>query len=191
LNTIVASKPTERVETDPAVQEQRLPQLLDTVDAGALCTSKAPGMPSADDWFRGDGEPITEWRPRREQLLAVCGACPVRAACEESALRQREGSIRGDEDMVRGGRTSPELYQARRDQAKRLAAVRTEDVRVAQEEKEMRRIAAELRRLALVHRDSRSDSRVSDEIRVKAEQLRVARSARRARTGWNSAGAAA
>jgi WhiB family redox-sensing transcriptional regulator len=186
-----------RVTPDPAVlavliaREQRLPQLLAAVDAGALCASKASGMPTPDDWFRGDGESALSWRPRTAHLQAVCAACPVRAACEESALRQGEGSNRKDADMVRGGRTGPELYQARQDHAERLAAARAEDERAEREEKELRRIAHELRQLALVHRDSRSASRVSADIRAKAQQLREARAARRARTGWTSAGAAA
>jgi WhiB family redox-sensing transcriptional regulator len=197
LNTSVASKPTVRADLHPAVlavltaRQQRLPQLLDAVDDAGLCTSQAPGKPAPDDWFRGDNEEALSWRRRAAHLQTVCATCPVRAACEEAALRQGEGSTRKDADMVRGGRTGPELYQARQHHAKRLAAARAEDERAAREEKELRRIARELRRLALVHRDSRSDSRISDDIRETAQQLREARAARRARTGWTSAGAAA
>lgn len=190
MSTSVATNPTERVETDSAVlavQEQRLPQLLDAVKAGALCASTAPGIPDPDDWYPGDGESIVDWHPRREQLLTVCAACPVRAACEESALRQGEGGTRNDEDMVRGGRTGAELYTARAGQAVRLAAAQTEDRRALEEERELRRLAAQLRTLALVHRDSRSDGSVNERIRAKAAELQSVKAARRARSGWSTA----
>jgi WhiB family transcriptional regulator, redox-sensing transcriptional regulator len=160
-------------------------------DTGALCGPDTPGSPAPDDWFRGDKENALIWRRRTAHLQTVCAACPVRAACEESALRQGEGSTRKDADMVRGGRTGRELYQARQKHAKRLEAARAEDERTAREEKELRRIASELRQLALVHRDSRSDSRVSDDIRAKAAQLREALAAHRARAGRTPVNAAA
>jgi WhiB family redox-sensing transcriptional regulator len=189
LSTSVATTPTGRAEIAPAVlavQGQRLPQLLDTVAADARCATAAAAH-RPDDWFRGEGEPITEWRHRRKELLALCAACPVRAACKEAALRQGDGSYRTTDDMVRGGHTAAELYQARQKYAKRLAAARAEDQRAAREEKELQRLASELRRLALVHRDSRSDPRVSEDIRATTGELRAARHARRVRSGWSSA----
>ncbi|MGW5353399.1 hypothetical protein ACWERV_23170 [Streptomyces sp. NPDC004031] len=188
MSTSVAITVAGRVGTEPAaVQEQRLPQLLDATLAGALCASTAPGIPAAADWYRGDDEPAVEWEFRRKDLLSVCEACPVRAACEESALRQGEGSQRRYEDMVRGGRTGPELYQARQDQAGRLAVARTEDARAAREEKELHRLTVQLRLLTLKHRDSRSDSHVSSKIRETARELRAIRAARRSRSGWSNA----
>jgi WhiB family redox-sensing transcriptional regulator len=193
LNTSVASKPTARADVHPAVlavlaaRQQRLPQLLAAVDAGALCGPGAPDSLAPDAWFRRHKEEAVDWSRRVAHLKTVCAACPVRAACEESALRQGEGSTCKDVNMVRGGRTAAELYEASQRHAKRLAAARAEDERTAREEKELRRLACELRRLALVHRDSRSDSRVSDDIRETAQQLREARAARRARSGWRTA----
>lgn len=134
MNAIVASKPTEQAEEDLTVlaaQEQRLPQLQKEVAAGAWCASTGPEIPAPDDWFRRDGEPAYPWLRRRKQLVAACGACPVRAACEESALRQGDGVHPVGADMVRGGRTAMELHRARTKQASRLAAAVAEDERSA------------------------------------------------------------
>jgi hypothetical protein len=174
---------------EAAVQEQRLPQLLDDVAVGALCASPAPGIPEPDEWHRADGEQAPEWRKRRDGLVTVCAACPVRAACKESALRQGEGD--GDpreiNDLVRGGMTGLELHDARTEQADRLAAARIEDERAMREEREIRVLAGQLRNAALVHCDPRSAARVNGAVRAKADELRTARNARRARSGWSSA----
>ncbi|RLV64250.1 transcription factor WhiB [Streptomyces sp. CBMAI 2042] len=75
---------------------------------------------SIDAFFRGDGETDIEWAPRRTAALRVCAGCPVRAACEELALRDGEGAPDVDE-FVRGGLTGPELAAARVAHAVRLA----------------------------------------------------------------------
>jgi hypothetical protein len=174
---------------EAAVQEQRLPQLLDDVAVGALCASPAPGIPEPDEWHRADGEQAPDWRKRRDGLVTVCAACPVRAACKESALRQGEGD--GDpreiNDFVRGGLTGLELYTARTEQADRLETARIEDERAMREERQIRLLATQLRNRTLVHFDSRSTTRMNDGVRAKADELRAALHARRSRSGWSSA----
>jgi hypothetical protein len=126
---------------------------------------------------------------RRAGLVPVCAACPVQAACRESALRQGEGD--GDprevNDFVRGGLTGLELFTARTVQADRLAAAAKEDARARLEDRRIRLLATQLRNRALVHFDSRSATRMNDSVRAKADELRAALHARRARSGWSSA----
>jgi hypothetical protein len=192
LSTSVASKPAVRVESDSpvlAVREQRLPQLLDTVAAGALCASPAPGIPGQTEWHRGDGELADEWQARRASLVPVCAACPVQAACRESALRQGEGD--GDpreiNDFVRGGLTGLELYTARIEQADRLAAAAKEDARACLEERMLRALALSLRRQLLAHDQPHNAAKHNSEVRDTVAQITSVRAARRARTGWTSA----
>jgi WhiB family redox-sensing transcriptional regulator len=173
---------------ETAAQEQRLPQLLDEVMAGALCASRAPGIPEPDEWHRADGEPLLDWRRRRTDLLTVCAACPVRAACAESALRQGEGCARVVDDLVRGGMTGTELYEARTKQSARLAAAARADELVAAEEQHINRLAQQLRVLAVVDRAGAGENETANEhVRAKAAELHTARAARRARSGWTSA----
>jgi len=176
--------PTEQGED---IQEQRLPQLLDTVARRALCASPAPGIPAPDDWYRGDGEPLIEWRRRRGQLLTVCAACPVRPACEESALRQGEGTDRADSDMVRGGRTAAELYDARTTQARRLDAAAEEDDRARREEQLLRTLMVRLREQALVHQTPKNTKQNNIEVRGTVQAIATVRTVRRGRAGWSSA----
>ncbi|MFB7049673.1 WhiB family transcriptional regulator [Streptomyces microflavus] len=100
--------------TSTTARHLRRGVLQAAVDAGAVCT----GM-SLDVFFRG-AETDIEWRPRRTTALRICAGCPVRAACEELALRDGEGDPDADE-IVRGGLTGPELAAARDAHAVRLA----------------------------------------------------------------------
>jgi WhiB family redox-sensing transcriptional regulator len=189
LNSSVATTPTGRAEIAPAVlavQDQRLPQLLDTVAAAARCATVA-AVVSPDDWFRGEGEPINKWRHRRKKLLAVCAACPVRAACEEAALRQKDGSDRATDDMVRGGHTAAELYAARLREAGRLAAAAEEDDRARHEEQQLRALAADLRVQFLANDQPHNAAKHNRELRATVAQIASVRTARRVRARWSSA----
>ncbi|MFD8118614.1 WhiB family transcriptional regulator [Streptomyces microflavus] len=101
--------------TSTTARHLRRAVLQAAVDSGAACT----GM-SLDVFFRGDGETDIEWAPRRTTALRICAGCPVRAACEELALRDGEGGPDADE-VVRGGLIGPELPVARDAHAVRLA----------------------------------------------------------------------
>ncbi|POG43447.1 hypothetical protein BV881_31860 [Streptomyces sp. ZL-24] len=85
------------------------------VDVGSRCAGLDAGA-----WFRGDDEPAADWRPRRDSAIRVCTGCPVRAECEELALRNGDGEPDADE-LVRAGLTGPELAAVREHQAERLA----------------------------------------------------------------------
>ena len=193
MTTSVATKPTKRAETDPAIlaaQQQRLPQLRATVNAGSMCSSKAPGIPAPDDWYRGDGEPIEDWRQRKAQLRAVCAACPVQPACEESALRQGEGSDRMTDDMVRAGRSGPELYAAREAQADRLTTAKKKDDQARSEEQALRVLFARLRAILPVEHTRLNRERNNTEIRTTIHEITGITTPRRARAGWNTSNAA-
>lgn len=185
MTSSVATIQPWRAEADPAVlaaRAERLPQLLRTVAAGAWCASTGPGVPAPDDWQRRDGEYAASWLPRRMQLLKACAACPVRAACEESALRQGEGDPSPYLDMVRGGRTASELHAARVEQAGRLEAAAGADQQALKEERELLRLWKELKRLAGSDNDhGRPNPKLNEKTREAAASYRGAVAARRAR----------
>jgi len=165
------------------VIDQRLPQLLDTVKAGALCASRAPGIPEADDWYRGDKEPVLEWRRRKQALKAVCAACPVWRECRESALRQGEGSTRHDQDMVRGGLAAKDLVAMRTAQSDRLEAAAEADRQSADEEHELQRLWRLLGTLTSGASDhGKANTSVNTRTRRTADQIQAIQSDRRART---------
>ncbi|MEW2068328.1 WhiB family transcriptional regulator [Streptomyces sp. NPDC007346] len=161
------------------------------VDAGAACTGTDT---DTDAFFRGDGETDIEWAPRRTAALRTCAACPVRAACEELALRNGEGDPDADE-IVRGGLTGPELAAARDAHAVRLA------VAVAADRDTEGSLLDDLmaRRHALATSSTertRDGKRIPPAIvqqeqnaGIRALNLNIvqARTARRARAGWGVA----
>ena len=81
---------------------------------GAACSG------AAEEFYRVEGERLRNWKLRRERLIQeFCLACPVREACEETALRSGEGEERGD-SIVRGGLFSEDLNAARKRHRTRL-----------------------------------------------------------------------
>ncbi|MER5988848.1 transcription factor WhiB [Streptomyces sp. NPDC001787] len=155
------------------------------VDAGVDCGN-------VDDWFRADDESTAAWEPRRTAALRTCSECPVRAACEELALRDGDGE-HGEDEMVRAGYTGPELAAIRDHQADRLAAAIDADRDT--EGRTLDTLTAELHHAATKNPDRSGGSRRSAEsqtaqnalVRSLAAQVREIRTARRTRAGWGTA----
>ncbi|MEV5605728.1 WhiB family transcriptional regulator [Streptomyces sp. NPDC052299] len=176
--------------TSTQARHTRRAVLQATVDAGARrCTDTDP-----DIWFRADREPADEWQARRTEAIRLCTGCPVRAACEELALRDGDGRASRD-DMVRAGLTGPELAAIRTAQAVRLAAAVRADRDT--EQRELHDLVAQVQREVTSTLDRTVEGRRVPPARAQAEQnvlvgmltarIREIRSARRARTGWEVA----
>ncbi|MFB7795195.1 WhiB family transcriptional regulator [Streptomyces sp. NPDC056086] len=171
---------------DQARQSRRA-VLQVAVDTAAVCTTLDP-----DAFFREDREQQITWQARRADAIRVCTGCPVRAACEELALRDGDGRADVD-DMVRGGLTGPELAAARAHQADRLAAAIDADRDT--EGQCLDDLTAELQRTVLKNPDKAGGHRTADraqaaqntQVQFLAAQIRVIRTARRARAGWKAA----
>ncbi|MGW5295913.1 WhiB family transcriptional regulator [Streptomyces bacillaris] len=175
--------------TSTTARHLRRGVLQAAVDAGAACTSL-----DIDAYFRRDGETDIEWAPRRTAALRTCAACPVRAACEELALRDGEGDPDADE-IVRGGLTGPELAAARDAHAVRLAVANAADRDT--EGSLLDDLMAQRHALATTSTErTRNGKRIPPaivqqeqniKIRTLSVQIAQARSARRARAGWGVA----
>ncbi|WP_327270782.1 WhiB family transcriptional regulator (plasmid) [Streptomyces sp. NBC_01218] len=175
--------------TSTQARHTRRAVLQAAVDAGARCATADPDL-----FFRGDDELDTDWQARRSEAIRICTGCPMRAACEELALRNGEGEADTDE-LVRAGLTGPELAAARDRQAVRLAAATAADRDT--EGQELDRLVAELRSEAITSPDSARYGTVrstalrtaaqTDRLRTLAAQIRQIRTARRTRTGWGVA----
>ncbi|MFH9125356.1 WhiB family transcriptional regulator [Streptomyces globisporus] len=176
--------------TSTTARHLRRGVLQAAVDAGAVCTGLG-----LDAFFRADRETDIEWAPRRTTALRTCATCPVRAGCEELALRNGEGEVDADE-FVRGGLTGPELADARSAQAVRLAAAVATDQDTEGSTLDAR--MAERHVLATTSTERvRNGKRVSpaavqqeQNTRIRALSLQIARTrtARRARAGWGGGG---
>ncbi|MFJ3106547.1 WhiB family transcriptional regulator [Streptomyces sp. NPDC086835] len=161
--------------------------LQTAVDTAAVCTGADPDL-----FFRGDREPQITWQARRSYAQRLCSACPVRAACEELALRDGDGRPDVD-DMVRGGLTGPELAAVRADQGRRVAGAVDADRDV--EGRRLDELAVELRRAAVKNPDKAGGHRAQDraqaaqnaEVRSLVARIRQIRTARRVRAGWEAA----
>ncbi|WP_333732556.1 WhiB family transcriptional regulator [Streptomyces sp. IBSBF 3010] len=175
--------PTQARHTRRAVLQAAL-------DAGARrCTDNDP-----DIWFRADREPADEWQARRTEAIRLCTGCPVRAACEELALRDGDGRADAD-DMVRAGLTGPELVAVRTIQAVRLAAANAADRDT--EQRELNDLVVQVQREVVSTLDRTVEGVRVPIARAQAEQnvlvhmlmgrIREIRTARRARTGWEVA----
>ncbi|MFJ2736131.1 WhiB family transcriptional regulator [Streptomyces sp. NPDC087317] len=173
--------------TPEQARQSRRAVLQTAVDATAVCTT----VLDPDAFFRADGEQQITWQARRAEAIRVCTGCPVRAACEELALRDGDGRADADE-MVRGGLTGPELAAVRTRQADRLAAAADADRDT--EGKQLDDLTAELQRTVLKnpdraggHRGSQAQAAQNTQVRLLAGQIHVIRTARRARAGWRTA----
>lgn len=175
--------------TSTQARHTRRAVLQSAVDAGARCATADPDL-----WFRTDGEPQITWQARRAEAIRVCTGCPVRAACEELALRDGDGNHRVD-DMVRGGLSGTELATARAAQAERLAVAVDAD-RDA-ERRRLNDLTVRLQTEALANPDKKTFGERIPAARVQAAQNHLIRSlanqisdirtARRARAGWGVA----
>ncbi|MFD3976188.1 WhiB family transcriptional regulator [Streptomyces cyaneofuscatus] len=175
--------------TSATARHLRRGVLQAAVDAGAACTSI-----DIDAFFRIDGETDIEWAPRRTAALRTCAACPVRAACEELALRVGEGDPGADE-IVRGGLTGPELAAARVAHAVRLAVAVDADRDTEGSQLDM--LMAQRHVVATTSTERVRDGKrvpaavVQQEhnVRIRSLSLQIAkvRTARRARAGWGVA----
>ncbi|MGW3747088.1 WhiB family transcriptional regulator [Streptomyces sp. NPDC005146] len=172
--------------TSTHARHTRRAVLQSAIDAGARCATADPDL-----WFRSDGEPQITWQARRAEAIRVCTGCPVRAACEELALRDGDGNHRVD-DMVRGGLSGTQLAAARTAEADRLTAAvyaaRDTEGRLLDD------LSVELRTQAGLNPDGRrnggrlrqDENRTEQNLRIRAlaASIRQIRTARRARTGW-------
>ncbi|MFD4974612.1 WhiB family transcriptional regulator [Streptomyces sp. NPDC058424] len=173
--------------TPDQARQSRRAVLQAAVDTAAACTTLDP-----DAFFRADREHQITWQARRADAIRVCTGCPVRAACEELALRDGDGRADVD-DMVRGRLTGPELAAVRTRQADRLAAAIDADRDT--EGKHLDDLTAELQRTVLKNPDKAGGHRTADraqtaqntKVRLLAGQIRVIRTSRRARAGWKAA----
>ncbi|MFB7598385.1 WhiB family transcriptional regulator [Streptomyces sp. NPDC056160] len=173
--------------TSEHAQRSRRDVLQAAVAAAGVCRTVDP-----DAFFRAEGEQYITWQARRAEAIRVCTGCPVRAACEELALRDEDGRATED-DMVRGGLTGPELAAVRAHHAERLAAAvdadrDTEGQRLDALTVQLQRAAVKNPDKAAGHRTaSRAQTAHNAEVRNLVAQIREIRTARRARTGWRTA----
>ncbi|MEV2264542.1 WhiB family transcriptional regulator [Streptomyces anulatus] len=173
--------------TPTQARHTRRAVLQATIDTGSRCTDLDP-----EAYFRGDDESDTDWQPRRDNAIRICNGCPVRAACEELALRDGDGEPDAD-DMVRAGLTGPVLASVRDHQAVRLAVAVDHDRDT--EGRHLDDLTIQLRIAATKNADKAGPVRTADAartaqntaVRELAAQVREIRSARRARTGWGVA----
>ncbi|WP_406409513.1 WhiB family transcriptional regulator [Streptomyces sp. NBC_01643] len=175
--------------TSTQARHTRRAVLQSAIDAGARCATADPDL-----FFRADGEPQITWQARRAEAIRVCNGCPVRAACQELALRNGDGNHRVD-DMVRGGLSGTELAAARTAQANRLTAAVDADRDT--EGRLLDDLVIELRTEAGLNPDGRrnggrlrqTEARTEQDLRIRAlaASIRQIRTARRARAGWEVA----
>ncbi|WP_328541091.1 WhiB family transcriptional regulator [Streptomyces sp. NBC_00344] len=175
--------------TSTQARHTRRAVLQAAVDAGARCAGTDP-----DKFFRADGETYIEWQARRAEAIRFCSGCPMRAACEELALRDGDGDAQADE-MVRAGLTGQELAAVRAAQAERLTAVVDADRDT--EGRQLDALVTEFYAEACKNPDSSRNggarnsvlrqSAQTERMRSLAVQARTIRIARRARSGWGVA----
>ncbi|WP_327713747.1 WhiB family transcriptional regulator (plasmid) [Streptomyces sp. NBC_00464] len=179
--------------TSTQARHTRRAVLQSALDTGARCFGADP-----DNWFRADREPYIEWQARRAEAVRFCAGCPVKAACEELALRNGDGDADAD-DLVRGGRTGQELAAMRAAQAESLAAAGDADQDT--EQRELRNLTVLVQKEVTSSLDRQKDGRRLPASQVQAEQNQLVqmltarigdvRSARRARIGWGGRGMSA
>ncbi|MFD3542278.1 WhiB family transcriptional regulator [Streptomyces sp. NPDC058662] len=175
--------------TSTQARRMRRPVLQAAIDAGAKCVQADP-----EQFFRAEGEPAATWQAQRAEAIHFCHGCPVRAACEELALRDGDGNPRVD-DLVRGGKSGSELVALRERHTTRLTAAIAADEASDAEWKELTTLAVKLNREActtptrsagMAHQAQLQELQ-NKKIRELAAQIVALRTARRARTGWEVA----
>ncbi|GAA2955309.1 hypothetical protein GCM10020227_23010 [Streptomyces flavovirens] len=177
--------------TSTQARHTRRAVLQAAVDAGARCHGADI---DPDLFFRADDEGLAAWRTRRTEAINLCTGCPVRAACEELALRDGDGRPDADE-MVRAGLTGRELAAIRAAHTERLAAAVDADRDT--EGRQLDTLTTRLHTEAGTDPDSNRNGGVrsmaartaaqNDRLRTLATQIRQIRTARRARAGWGVA----
>ncbi|MFE4540209.1 WhiB family transcriptional regulator [Streptomyces scopuliridis] len=185
--------------TATAARRTRRTVLQAAVNSGARCARQNldPAL-----FFRADSEgadseggEAVAWQARRAAAIGVCALCPVRAACEELALRDGDGD-RATDDLVRGGVSGQNLAITREiRQADRITAATAADR--DDEWQQLVELTVAARTEALKNPDRRSaggprksaQSQAAQNRRIHSltEQIRTIRTARRARTGWGAA----
>lgn len=180
--------------TATAARRTRRTVLQAAVDSGARCAGQ--NLDSAL-FFRADseGEEAVAWQARRAAAIGVCALCPVRAACEELALRDGDGD-RATDDLVRGGLSGRNLAITREiRQADRIATATAADRDAEWQQLVALTVAARTEALKNPDRRSVGGARKSAQAQADqnrrvtsfTEQIRTIRTARRARTGWGAA----
>ena len=164
--------------TPTQARHTRRAVLQAVVDTSARCNSMDTEM-----WFRGDGESTADWQTRRTTALRLCTGCPVRAVCEELALRNGDGEPDAD-DMIRAGYTGPELAAIRDHHAVRLA------VAIDRDRDTEGRLLTDL--TTALHAEvalDPDDNTAEQDLRISAlaASIREIRTDRRARAGWGTA----
>ncbi|MGW8863336.1 WhiB family transcriptional regulator [[Kitasatospora] papulosa] len=175
--------------TSTQARHTRRAVLQAAVDAGSHCATADPDL-----FFRADDEGLAAWRSRRTEAIRLCTGCPVRAACEELALRDGDGRPDADE-MVRAGLTGRELAAIRAAHAERLTAAVDADRDT--EGRQLDTLTTRLQHEAATNPDSNRNGGVrsiaartaaqNDRLRALSAQIRQIRTARRARAGWGVA----
>ncbi|MFF8423133.1 WhiB family transcriptional regulator [Streptomyces sp. NPDC015680] len=175
--------------TSTQARHTRRAVLQAALDAGARCNGMDP-----DRWFRADDESDADWQTRRTTAQRTCAGCPVRAACEELALRNGDGEPDTDE-MIHAGYTGPELAAIRTHQEQRLAAAVAADQDT--DGRQLRDLTVLVQAEVISSPDKREGGSRLSPARVQAEQNQLVRmltartneirTARRARAGWGVA----
>ncbi|MFZ3475947.1 WhiB family transcriptional regulator [Streptomyces sp. 2.9] len=166
--------------TSTQARRMRRPVLQAEVDAGAGCVGAHPDM-----FFRGDGAPLLVWQEQRAEALRFCHGCPARAACEELALRDGDGTKR--DEMVRGGLSGTELAARRKAQARRISAAIAADTASGEEWNKLTDLTAKLHRAAGLNRRPEFQAQHNERVDELRADLAAVRASRRARTGWEVA----
>ncbi|WLQ69194.1 MULTISPECIES: transcription factor WhiB [Streptomyces] len=156
------------------------------VDSSA---ARAGGDP--DLYFCADDQGLAAWQARRTEAIRLRTGCPVRAACEELALRDGDGRPDTDE-MVRAGRTGRELAAHRAAHTERLAAAVDADRDT--EGRRLDTLTTQLQHEASTNPDSSRNggpraialrtAAQNDRLRTLSAQIHQIRAARPARAGW-------
>ncbi|MEV0874794.1 WhiB family transcriptional regulator [Streptomyces sp. NPDC006682] len=175
--------------TSTQARHTRRAVLQAAVDAGSHCAGGDPDL-----FFRADDEGLAAWRTRRTEAIRLRTGCPVRATCEELAMRDGDGRPDTDE-MVRAGLTGCGLAAVRAAHPERLAAAVDADRDT--EGRQLDTFTTQLQDEASTNPDSSRNggpraialrtAAENDRLRTLAAQIHQIRAARRARAGWGVA----
>ncbi|MCX5216185.1 WhiB family transcriptional regulator [Kitasatospora sp. NBC_00240] len=162
-------------------RQLRRPQLLQALEH-SVCNAVEPDL---NDFYREDLEPAVDWHGRRTQTVRDhCAVCPVRAACTELALRDR------DRHGIRGGLPEEKLAIRLKTDADRLEAARDADTRAARTQAERVKAAVDVQRIAIMHLGSApAATRAANNAAVRAavQRRHELLTQHRLETGWAAA----